>query len=481
MRELNQRALQCDDAAEQRDLNSVHRDEDAHQRDLKSPFPAGNSDSIDVLALTRSEAAADRLYSSQDRRAAAAERSQAGLDRGIALADRLAGASGREDSELDRDAATDDRAASASYRQYATELAQSLDFGWTVRQLTPPKILFFSPGCRKILGLSPDGPKPTLSELRAMVIPDDVVRTTAELWEPASHGQFAKVELRIRRADGAVRWLRVVSSPTMAEDGTVTRAADIVEDITDAKSADAARSAQRTAEYANTAKSAFLSRISHELRTPLNAVLGFGQLLERDNLSEIQADSVDHIMRGGRHLLELINDVLDTSMIATEQLKVPLGPVDIANLLTETISLTRPLAAASGINIALDRQSPPGQLVYANTGRLRQVLLNLLSNAIKYNRPNGTIYISCEVLAHSTLQVTVTDTGLGIDPELLPRLFDPFDRLDRDSSDIQGTGLGLALSQQLMTLMGGQIHATSQVGRGTSFSLTLPLSEPLLA
>jgi PAS domain S-box-containing protein len=259
-----------------------------------------------------------------------------------------------------------------------------------------------------------------------------------------------------------------------------------VEDITERRAAEyEIRVAQQAAEEASLAKSDFLSRVSHELRTPLNAILGFGQLLEMDKLGPEQQESVHEIVRGGRHLLELINEVLDISRIETGQLSLSLEPVLLDHLVGESMSLVTPLAgqrsivldhvaAREGIHVAADRQ------------RLKQVLLNLLSNAIKYNIDGGIVTVrSREVDAK--IEVTVTDTGLGIAPARLQRLFTPFDRLGAERTEVEGTGLGLSLTKSLVEAMGGELRVVSEVGRGTTFCLQLPpaddpgASEPLAA
>ena len=479
-----------DEIAEQRDVEGQRRDDAAEQRDVegqrrdksfvyRDETPGHDHDVItetrDLLSETREAAASERRRSSADREAAAEERIQAGLDRGIAMADRMAGASGRDQSWLDRDYSTDDRAASARYRRYATEMATSLEFGWTVRQLDPPELLFMSPGCMTILGLDPDGPATTLSAVQAMIHSDDQPRMKTQLWGPGQTGRVAQTEMRFVRPDGELRWLRATTHPVLAQDGTVMRATDTLEDITDQKRSKDAFAAQLVAERASKAKDKFLSRVSHELRTPLNAVLGFGQLLAYDDdLSDSQADAVRHILRGGRHLLALIDDLLDFSSIETGELEVARVPVPYRQLVIDAVGLMTPAADAAGVTVLFERgPSDPDSYVYGDERRLRQVLLNLLSNAIKYNVDGGRVEIAYHLLDDSHLQLTVSDTGLGIEAQYLPRVFTPFDRMAQQASTIEGTGLGLALCQRLVEIMGGAIDIASQVGRGTTVTITL--------
>ena len=232
---------------------------------------------------------------------------------------------------------------------------------------------------------------------------------------------------------------------------------------------------------ADAAKNLFLSRMSHELRTPLNAILGFAQLLEVDDLSSDQRESVDQILRGGRHLLALINEVLDLSRVESGNLALSLEAVAVADVFAETRSLIGTLAAERGIVIISPTPEECPHHVRADRQRLMQVLLNLAANAVKYNRPGGTITFSCEPTDRGTIWIGVTDTGPGIPDEHLERLFTPFDRLGAEFSDVEGAGIGLALSKRLTELMGGSLGVESTVGEGSTFSVELAtLEAPVL-
>jgi PAS domain S-box-containing protein len=248
-------------------------------------------------------------------------------------------------------------------------------------------------------------------------------------------------------------------------------------DISERKRAERAlREAKREADRANHAKSEFLSRMSHELRTPLNAILGFGQLLQLEDLTADQSESVEHMLRGGRHLLELINEVLDISRIESGNLSLSPEPVELGEVVRETVDLIRPLAAERQITIQAHAADDPTWTVQADRQRLKQVLLNLASNAVKYNRHAGTIRVTCQATPEGRVAIAVQDTGPGLSPDKLARLFSPFDRLGAEDTEVEGTGMGLALSKGLMEAMGGDLTAYSVEGEGTTF--TIELAEP---
>lgn len=241
----------------------------------------------------------------------------------------------------------------------------------------------------------------------------------------------------------------------------------------------ALRQAQEEAEQANRAKSEFLSRMSHELRTPLNAILGFGQLLEQADLTPRQKRNAGLIVKGGRHLLELINEVLDISRIEAGHLQLSVEPVAVRRVVQEALDLVQPLAAARRILLRTeDGEASDGWSLHvlADLQRLKQVLLNLLSNAIKYNYEAGQVVVACERTGTQRLRLLVRDTGPGILPEKLDRLFIPFDRLDAEHTRVEGTGLGLSLSRRLAEAMGGTLGVESHVGAGSTFWVELPLT-----
>lgn len=231
--------------------------------------------------------------------------------------------------------------------------------------------------------------------------------------------------------------------------------------------------ANAEADRANGAKSDFLSRMSHELRTPLNAILGFGQLLDLRVEHPRDRESVEQILKGGRHLLGLINEVLDISRIEAGRMSLSPEPVHVGDAVKRVFDLARPLAGDRRIALDADGAAFGDRYVLADSQRLQQVLLNLVSNGIKYNREGGRVTVAGRDVGPSRLRITVTDTGPGIPPLLQARLFTPFDRLGVEAEGVEGTGLGLALSKRLVEAMGGAIGLDSAEGRGSTFWVEL--------
>ncbi|HSI47762.1 MAG TPA: ATP-binding protein [Ideonella sp.] len=247
-------------------------------------------------------------------------------------------------------------------------------------------------------------------------------------------------------------------------------------DLSALREAEQARDALDEARAASRAKTEFLSRMSHELRTPLHAVLGFAQLLQADapgQLSPRQQTQVSHICDAGWHLLALINDVLDVSRIETGHLRVDARPTALQPLLDDALRMTSPLAGTLAVSIATPYRDQAPLWVQADPIRLRQVLINLLSNAFKYNRPAGTVQVSARAEGAQVI-VEVIDTGLGMTRDQLAHLYEPFNRLGRERGGIEGAGIGLALTRQLVQLMQGQLALDSEAGVGTRARVTLP-------
>ncbi len=246
-------------------------------------------------------------------------------------------------------------------------------------------------------------------------------------------------------------------------------------DITERQQqAEALHTAKEEADLANRAKSEFLSRMSHELRTPLNAILGFGQILEMRPLASEERAAVTQILRGGWHLLDLVNEVLEISRVEAGHLELSLEPIALADLVKGACDLVRPLADQRHIRLEENEMHLCEQYVMADQQRLKQVLINLLSNAIKYNATGGEVEVSCQQQSNGCIRIAVRDTGHGLSAGEIERLFTPFERLNAANSDVEGSGLGLALSQGLIQAMGGGIGVESVEGQGSIFWVELP-------
>jgi PAS domain S-box-containing protein len=311
-----------------------------------------------------------------------------------------------------------------------------------------------------------------------LVCPEDRVMTNQVAEVLRMDGKITDFVNRCTRKDGTL--VDVLWSATWSESDKIMFC--VAHDVTDrARTEKALREAKQEAERANHAKSEFLSRMSHELRTPLNAILGFGQLLERQNPTETQRNRVGHIISAGRHLLNLINEVLDISRVETGNLQLSLEPVCLADALEEALSLMRPLAADRGIELLSAEPLDQSYYVMADRQRFKQVLLNLLTNAVKYTPVDGEVTVSSSATGTGTMRIVVSDTGVGISPEKLVRLFTPFDRLGAEQTTVEGTGLGLALCQRLMQAMHGSIGANSAPGQGSAFWVELACADSPLA
>ncbi|MBK5304003.1 MULTISPECIES: ATP-binding protein [Gammaproteobacteria] len=291
------------------------------------------------------------------------------------------------------------------------------------------------------------------------------------LREATRDGHYMEEAWRCRK-DGSRFWASVVITAQYDSSGALRGFSKITRDITDRRAAEIALStAREEAERASRAKSEFLSRMSHELRTPLNSILGFAQLLDMDS-PKGQRAQIGHILRAGQHLLTLINEVLDIAKIEAGRLPLNVEAVPLAVVLQEALTLVSPMACDAGIQLVELPMLAADSGIVADRQRLVQVLLNLLSNAIKYNRPQGQVHIEVRVI-QQRIAVSVCDTGKGIAAERLEQLFKPFERLETDPN-VEGTGLGLALSKSLLEMMNGSLTVKSQPGAGSSFTLELP-------
>lgn len=287
-------------------------------------------------------------------------------------------------------------------------------------------------------------------------------------------GRVAGLPARLRAGEGA--WSSVLLNAELVDYLGLPSVLVVATDVSELRSTQLAEQAQFAAEQSNRAKTAFLSQMSHELRTPLNAVLGFAQLLAADEggeLSDKQAEWVRHILKAGWHVLRLVDDVLDLSLIEAGRVEIVAANTPLAAVLDEALDLTRPQAEIHRVEFRRGYAESLDVTVRADANRLRQVLVNILSNAVKYNRPNGWIDVRIGRYA-GTIAIDVMDSGVGMTDQQLGHLFEPFNRLGRQGGAIEGIGIGLSLSRQLMHLMGGKLEVTSVRGSGTRVRLLLP-------
>jgi signal transduction histidine kinase/ActR/RegA family two-component response regulator len=338
----------------------------------------------------------------------------------------------------------------------------------------------------------------SLTRVRQHAVGDTMAIQKYEIGDPADPGGFES------------RYWSICNSPVLGADGQLIFIINEVQDVTEfirlqqqghnpdeltvglrnrtqrmqaeiMRSSDELQKANQELRAANEAKNDFLSRVSHELRTPLTAILGFSQLLSQDELSAEHRDWITTVLKAGEHLLTLLDDILDISHIEDGHLSTSIEPIPVGTVITEALNFSRPLSDACGVHLPAPPRLPTDLYVAADHKRLRQVLLNLLSNAIKYNHPTGSVHVTVEHPADQRLRIKVTDTGRGIPPNALGKLFTPFERLDAAQAGIAGTGLGLALSRQLMHAMHGTLEAASLAGQGSTFWLELPTAEPVSA
>lgn len=360
-------------------------------------------------------------------------------------------------------------AASQSRLQFL--LQQSPSVIYTCRPDGDFGATFVSDNLRTLLGYEPNAFTADPGFWAERIHPVDQPRVFAELIRLFDVGTHSH-EYRFRHRDGTYRWLHDDLSLVRDAEGTPLEIVGSMVDITERKQAEVALvKARDEAERANAAKSEFLSRMSHELRTPLNAILGFGQLLEMEVRDARQAEDVQEILKAGQHLLAQVNEILDLARIDSGRIKLTLEPVGVAAAVADCLAQLRPIAEPRGL--AMNAIIDAALVVQADHTRLKQVLLNLISNAIKYNRDGGRIDVTACV-EKGRARIAVRDTGRGIAPEKLERLFKPFERIETISDNIEGSGIGLALVKRLVEAMGGEVGLDSEVGNGSTFWFTLP-------
>ena len=310
----------------------------------------------------------------------------------------------------------------------------------------------------------------------------DAERAEAGIKRVLTETKLTNYELTARARDGKETVVSYNATTFYDRDRALQGVFAAARDITERRILDQAlqetnlalQGAKLAAEKANLAKSDFLSSMSHELRSPLNAILGFAQLMESGTPTPTpaQRQSIDQILQAGWYLLELINEILDLSLIESGKLSLSREPVSLAEVLNDCRGMIEASAKKNGIGLTFPHFDDT-PFIKADRTRIKQVVINLLSNAIKYNRAGGTVKVVCSMGATQRLRIGVHDTGNGLPPEKLAQLFQPFNRLGQESGSEEGTGIGLVVSKRLVELMGGEIGAESTVGVGSVFWIEL--------
>ena len=310
----------------------------------------------------------------------------------------------------------------------------------------------------------------------------DPARAEEGIKRVLSEGKVTDYELTARSTSGTETVVSYNATTFHDRDGILQGVFAAARDVTERKRWDKVlqentvelETAKAIAEKANLAKSDFLSSMSHELRSPLNAILGFAQLMESDTPAPTasQKASIEQILHAGWFLLDLINEILDLAVVESGRLTLSLEPISLPEVLNECQDMIDPQAQKRGIHMTFPAFTGPC-FIKADRTRLKQVLINLLSNAIKYNRNDGTVTVECVETPAGFIRISVKDTGAGLSPEMLAQLFQAFNRLGKEATAEEGTGIGLVVSKRLVELMQGQIGATSIVGAGSIFWIEL--------
>ena len=341
----------------------------------------------------------------------------------------------------------------------------------------------FSRRCWELIGYDVNDDEITRGEDRIVVWrrhihPQDLARFDEALANHLAGKAPFDIEYRLIGKDKELYWVRARGRASFNEDGRPTRMSGANMDMTQIKIAEQrVIQAKVAAEKANQAKSEFLSSMSHELRTPLNAILGYAQLFEYDlNLTPQQVANMREIRKAGDHLLQLINDVLDLAKIESGKMTVSLEPVLVSRTIVEAFTLVQPQADANGINLSYNINSTENYYVIADNVRYKQALVNLLCNSVKYNHMGGKVDVSTAIIGQKTLRLSVRDNGRGIPANRQAEVFQPFNRLNAEFSKIEGSGVGLVITKQLVEMMNGKLDFESTEGVGTHFWIDLPLA-----
>jgi len=341
----------------------------------------------------------------------------------------------------------------------------------------------FSSRCWELIGYDAQDDEITKGEdklvvWRKLIHPQDLGKFDQALTDHLAGKAPFDIEYRLIGKDKKLHWVRARGRASFNEEGKPTRMSGANMDVTQIKLAEErVIQAKVAAEKANQAKSEFLSSMSHELRTPLNAILGYAQLFEYDlNLTQQQMTNMREIRKAGDHLLQLINDVLDLSKIESGKMTVSLEPVLVSRIIHEAFTLVQPQADMRGIQLYATMNALENHYVVADNVRYKQALINLLSNAVKYNNMGGEVEVSLALSSPTILRLSVRDNGQGIPANRQAEVFQPFNRLNAEFSKIEGSGVGLVITKQLVEMMHGRLDFESNEGIGTEFWIDLPIA-----
>jgi PAS domain S-box-containing protein len=383
------------------------------------------------------------------------------------------------------------RALADSERQYRLLAENVMDVIW-IYDIVAKRFAYVSPSIERLLGYTAAEahqlhPRQVLTPashaLARSILPSDSPVAQPPPAKDDWTSRFLNIELELIRKDGSTVWSEVSAGPMKEPGVACTTLLGVTRDITERRRRMALQQAKSAAEKANRAKSEFLANMSHELRTPLNHIIGFTELVVDQHfgpLNEIQSDHLGNVLSSSRHLLELINDILDLSKVEAGKMALAPTPVELRSLLENSLTIIKEKSLRHGIRLTLDTQQAP-KVVQADQRKLKQVLYNLLSNAVKFTPDGGDVCLAVAPLPGANgdgpqLAFSVTDTGIGIDAADLERIFDTFEQVERSTArHYEGTGLGLSLSRRLVELHGGRIWAESAGrGQGSRFVFTLP-------
>ncbi|HOY23883.1 MAG TPA: PAS domain-containing protein [Cellvibrio sp.] len=341
----------------------------------------------------------------------------------------------------------------------------------------------FSSRCWELIGYDAKDDEITKGEdklivWRKLIHPQDLAKFDQALADHLAGKAPFDIEYRLIGKNKQVHWVRARGRASFNPEGKPTRMSGANMDVTQIKLAEErVIQAKVAAEKANQAKSEFLSSMSHELRTPLNAILGYAQLFEYDlNLTQQQMTNMREIRKAGDHLLQLINDVLDLAKIESGKMTVSLEPVLVSRIIHEAFTLVQTQADARGIRLYASMDSLDNHYVIADNVRYKQALINLLSNAVKYNNMGGEVEVKLALITPKTLRLSVRDNGKGIPANRQAEVFQPFNRLNAEFSKIEGSGVGLVITKQLVEMMNGRLDFDSTEGVGTEFWIDLPIA-----